>query len=101
MVSGVQSTGASAYTKSSQLASSGPREPTFKKELQGGNESDSATTAVRETLKTEETKRSDSAKEAETKRDDTTKATTQLEAKNDNQTIQKEQARGSLLDLAV
>jgi len=96
MVSGVQNNvGASAYSKSSQLGSPGARDSSanFKKDVAAGTESPSAAPAdeVKKAARPEET----------TKTEDRQPEKNQLEAKNDNQTLQNEQTRGSLLDIAV
>lgn len=91
MVSGVSSTGASAYVKGSQLGSGSSGSANFKKELTAGTESPSAADTLKKAEKPEDT----------SKTEDRPPQKNQLEAKNDNETLQTEQARGSLLDIAV
>lgn len=90
MVSGVQSTGTNAYVRGSQLGSSSSGSANFKKEV-AGTESPSAADTLKKAEKPEDT----------TKNEDRPPQQSQLEARNDNETLQTEQARGSLLDIAV
>jgi hypothetical protein len=94
MVSGVQSsTSSTAYLKSSQLGS-GSSVAQFKKEIQVGSE-DSNVANSSAPKKTEA-----SAKENLVPSSEKTDST-QLQARNDQETLQSEQTRGSLLDIAV
>lgn len=91
MVASVQSAGSAAYVRSSQLSPSSTRP--------AATEAPDATDLLRESRETErtETLRSTDDRDSLLRQ----AATTELEDRNDDQTIRTEQARGSLLDLAV
>lgn len=96
MVSGVQnSLGATAYLKSSQLGS-GSGTPAFKKQVTEQNTQDPTKAQESRSAESAQTQRSTDSKDSQRAPD-----TTQLQARNEDQTLQTEQARGSLLDLAV
>jgi hypothetical protein len=94
MVSGVQNTTSSvAYLKSAQLGSGS--NANFKKETENKPQETSAVPSPVEQLK--ET----SAKDTSPSTSEKTSNNTQLQARNDEETLQTEQTRGSLLDIAV
>lgn len=93
MVSSVQnSSGSTAYLKSSQLGNSTPA-GSFKKQVETPSLQPETAQPVREPEKAERSSESGENRDRDT--------STQLEARNDNQTLRTEQTRGSLLDIAV
>lgn len=98
MVGGVESTvGSSAYLKGSQLGSSSSASRNKPAERETAPVS-----FVKERDDVSSTRSTDETKSASsTSRDREQPQKTELQAKNDNSTLQTEQARGSLLDIAV
>lgn len=91
MVSGVQtSIGSSAYLKGSQLAGNKGDTGDFKRQVAGDGAEGGNVKNAEKTLRTTDSRESTASPKV-----------TQLETRNDTETLRTEQARGSLLDIAV
>lgn len=88
MVSSISGSGVTAYTKSAQLG--------------GGQPSNFKRPADNDTAEPKKTESKETVRSTD-KTDSVTRAapTTEIQARNETETIQTEQTRGSLLDIAV